>query len=316
MRGTLLSVVAAFAGSLLVVLVHPLLGICVTAWSLAFLVFGRRSAVAWVLGPLAGAAATWLAWRFTYYGMFLPIEGVPVTGRMPLVYLAWVTLSFLLAGPCATCLLRRHSPFAATSGVTVGLAALQVLALGLLADGAGMGLVKYVETSLAATVSVLGLPSDVAGLLSPVWPGVLIATCGVAGTMAVAGVGRVANRTGVTVHVLPPLAAVDLSPWLTLLPIVGLAAYAGSMLSTSFASTLEVVGINVLMVSWCVFFFQGLAVFAGLFDRVRLGRSGRLIGYAVVCVTELFLPIVSLIGLGDIWLNLRRLPREGAASGG
>jgi hypothetical protein len=59
-----------------------------------------------------------------------------------------------------------------------------------------------------------------------------------------------------------------------------------------------------------VFFLQGVAVFAALYERAKIGRPARSLGYVVLGVTEMLLPLVSLTGFADVWLNLRRLPRE------
>jgi uncharacterized protein YybS (DUF2232 family) len=60
-----------------------------------------------------------------------------------------------------------------------------------------------------------------------------------------------------------------------------------------------------------VLFAQGVAVFAGLYERVKVSKAGRAFGYATLAITEAFLPLVSLTGLVDVWLNFRKLPRDG-----
>jgi len=309
-RRVALSVVAALGGALLVVIAHPLVGLCVTAWGLASLVYERRPALAWMMGVLAGVLATLVA-RVSEYVMFLPITGVPVDGSVPLIYMGWITLSFLLVGPGAATALRKRSPFVVTGVVIVGLAAAQLLALWRLSADAGMSVDEYVLATVTATFAVLEVTPEVVGTMAELWPSLVLTTSVLTGVLAMVGTGTVARRSGATIRSLPGLAALDLSPWLTLLPIVGLALYVASTLATPVAGLLESGGVNVLIVARWVFFFQGLAVFASLFDRVKLGRTGRLIGYPMVCAAEIMLPTVSLIGLADIWLNLRRLPREG-----
>jgi hypothetical protein len=61
---------------------------------------------------------------------------------------------------------------------------------------------------------------------------------------------------------------------------------------------------------------QGIAVFAGVYQRVGLGRFSRSLGYMLLGVAEVLLPLVSLTGLADVWVNFRRLPREKVADGG
>lgn len=318
-----LDIATALVGALLVVPVHPLLGICVTGWSLASLVYQRRTALAWVMGIVAGALATLLA-SSTAYLTYVPIYDVPVTARAPLVYMAWATLSFLLAGPVAAKLVQHRSAFEVFAVVSLGLFVLQVAVLWQFAAGAGMGLVEYVVASvtayMAANVEVMSsaypaLPDDTLQLLMSISPSVLVSTIGLTGLFAVSRLDRIATRARVTIRRFPALASLDLSPLLTLLPISGAALLAASMLDVSYASMLQVVGINLVLVSRWVFFFQGLAVSAGLFERAKFARSARAIGYGLLAVAEVLTYVVSLIGLADIWVNIRQLSREGTAPG-
>jgi hypothetical protein len=41
----------------------------------------------------------------------------------------------------------------------------------------------------------------------------------------------------------------------------------------------------------------------------------RVLGFVLLAVTEALVPLVSIIGLADVWLNLRRLPRDGSPTG-
>jgi len=68
---------------------------------------------------------------------------------------------------------------------------------------------------------------------------------------------------------------------------------------------------NLLVVARMVFLLQGIAVFAGLYRRANVSRPVRVLGFALLGATEMMIPAVSLTGLADIWLNLRRLPRDG-----
>ncbi len=65
----------------------------------------------------------------------------------------------------------------------------------------------------------------------------------------------------------------------------------------------EPVSINVLNVSFVLFFFQGIAVVARFFERLKMGPFWQLI-FMVLVIVHLFL-FVSLLGLIDYWFNFR-----------
>jgi uncharacterized protein YybS (DUF2232 family) len=60
---------------------------------------------------------------------------------------------------------------------------------------------------------------------------------------------------------------------------------------------------------------QGLAVFAALYRRISVGRVMRIIGFVLLGLTEVLVPSVSVLGLVDLFLNLRKFPRAGAKAG-
>ncbi len=66
---------------------------------------------------------------------------------------------------------------------------------------------------------------------------------------------------------------------------------------------LAAVSANVMNVSVVLFFFQGIAVVARAFERLRMGSFWQFI-FMVLIVVHLFL-FVSLVGLMDYWLDFR-----------
>jgi uncharacterized protein YybS (DUF2232 family) len=75
------------------------------------------------------------------------------------------------------------------------------------------------------------------------------------------------------------------------------------------------VGENALRITQWVLFLQGIAVFAALYRKVGLGRLSRTFGFILLGVTEAFVPLVSMTGLIDMWVNVRKLPRDGQSGG-
>jgi hypothetical protein len=58
-------------------------------------------------------------------------------------------------------------------------------------------------------------------------------------------------------------------------------------------------------------FLQGVAVFASLYRRMGAGKIAKTVGLVLLTLTELLIPFpsVSVVGLADLFANLRRLPR-------
>jgi hypothetical protein len=126
-----------------------------------------------------------------------------------------------------------------------------------------------------------------------------------------------AKRAEVEVDGLPPLARLDLSFHLTWLVVVGLGLMAFARFQGSSADMIGVVGVNLMILARGALFIQGLAVFAGLYGKANFGRVGRTIGYVFLIITEVITPapvpigLVSATGLVDLWVNIRKLPRQG-----
>jgi len=64
-------------------------------------------------------------------------------------------------------------------------------------------------------------------------------------------------------------------------------------------------GINGLIVSGVLYFFQGLAVFLHMLDKWKVPAYLRIILYLLLVLQSYGLILLSLLGLADIWLNLR-----------
>jgi uncharacterized protein YybS (DUF2232 family) len=76
-------------------------------------------------------------------------------------------------------------------------------------------------------------------------------------------------------------------------------------------SGLRLISLNLLLVLALIYFCQGMAVVAAWFNRLRLPRFLRLVGYALLFLNPLFILIITL-GLMDLWLDFRRLRQSEA----
>ena len=88
----------------------------------------------------------------------------------------------------------------------------------------------------------------------------------------------------------------DAVVWLLILSLLG--TFGGFELKK-----LAAVSANVMNVAFVLFFFQGIAVVAKFFERLRMGSFWQFL-FMVLIVVHLFL-FVSLVGLIDYWLDFR-----------
>lgn len=300
--------VAAVAGTFATVLIDPLIGLPVVGAALAGLAFGGRTTASVLLALLAGLAAS-----AALYGLTLPLLGSPVTVRESAGQTALTLASLLVAGPVAAVLMRRTSTFATAIVLTVAFSADAIAKLAIPASLAGQSVTGYIEATLRALASQIGTTDEVVKMIVATWPGMYVAIGGLTALFVMVGVGAMGARFGVTTRKVPPLTVLDLDVRTVVLPIAAVALLAAGKLPVAYASALEIVGNNLLLVARLVFFLQGIAVFAGLYERAKFARPVRMLGFVVLGVTEMFVPAVSLTGLADMWLNLRRLPRDGVA---
>lgn len=312
----------AVLGALAAVFLHPVIGLPVAGAALAGLAFRAPAVASAGVAVIAGSAVGLLAGAGDAITIVLPMVGVALPLRAPYVFAGLTAASLVLVGPVAAQSMRRRGSVGTAVGVTVGLSAAQLAALALIASGAGRPLgefVGYVVDGLVGVLSQGGAADASVSLIAEsreaivaLWPSLMVVTNGLVALGVVIAVGMVAKRIGVSLGPVPQLAQFDLSPWVVLAPILALALLAAERLAIDGAPVLGVIGLNVLSVARWVFFLQGMAVFAALFGRLKTGRPARIFGYVLLGIAESQLWLGSVLGLADIWLNLRRLPRDGA----
>lgn len=78
---------------------------------------------------------------------------------------------------------------------------------------------------------------------------------------------------------------------------------------------LKTIGLNSLIILMTIYFFQGIAIVAFYFERVRFPRVIRIVLYSLVATQHIFLFIIIGLGFFDMWLNFRRLGKEKDSSG-
>lgn len=297
---------AAAFGAMLAVVFDPTFGLPIAGAALAGLAFGGRPRLSLLIGLVSGVAA----------GVLDVAMRVLLTGDRPpmaesLAVIGIVVGSVLVAGPLTASLMKRVSAARTTITVTSLLAGLSAAELWLYAQHAGQSVGEYSRQMFGEVAAQAGLAEEMVETAVRLWPGALVVQSGLIAIVVVMVVGLAGRRVGVELRRFPPLADFDLDARAALLPIVAVALMAAARLSGQGDTWLETAGVNVLMVARFVFFVQGVAVFAGLYRKANVSRTMRGFGFVVLGVTELFVPAVSLTGLADVWINIRRLSRDG-----
>jgi uncharacterized protein YybS (DUF2232 family) len=85
----------------------------------------------------------------------------------------------------------------------------------------------------------------------------------------------------------------------------------GGLLLLSKGLMLSSIGLNMLIISLCVFFFQGIAIVSYFFHKKNIPLFLRAVGYMLIVIQQLFMLIVIGIGLFDVWADFRRLKKQG-----
>jgi hypothetical protein len=103
---------------------------------------------------------------------------------------------------------------------------------------------------------------------------------------------------------------VPLSEWANPEWLIFVFLMAGFMLLIPVKS-LRLISLNILLVVGFLYFCQGIAVVAAIFQRFQVPLFLRLLGYPLLFMNPLFFMII-ILGLMDLWLDFRRLqqPRD------
>ena len=72
---------------------------------------------------------------------------------------------------------------------------------------------------------------------------------------------------------------------------------------------LKSVGLNLLILSLSVFFFQGIAIVSYFFHRKNIPLILRGIGYGMIIIQHIFLVTVVGLGFFDVWADFRKLKK-------
>ena len=152
---------------------------------------------------------------------------------------------------------------------------------------------------------------QLADLLLQLLPMAYFFTAFLTGVAVILAIVWAARRSDRTVKV-PRLSQLDLTPHVVWPFIVALLALAASNSSLPYKSVMWTVGLNLLLSVRALFALQGFGVSAGVLDRTGVGRGGRIFALAALAALDAFTFAISFVGLLDLWINFRHLPRDGA----
>jgi hypothetical protein len=282
--------------------------------------------------PIAAAPLGWLAYRFGYaqaaaVAVFATAVATLAWGDLSAAVLAGPAL--LAVGPGTAWALQRWSALRVISGLAVVLVVGAVVPAAVGAAIAGSTLpdvmaqmirTMVVASSASASLRQSGSADQVkeaAALVTRVatlsWPGALAVWFAIPAVFVVPVVSRSGRAVGRKVSAPPALPDIDVTPHIVWPTIAGLALLAAATYLRQPEGWIMLVGWNLLLVVRPILFFQGLGDFAALYRKAGISRTGRRIGYLFLAFAETVVPFsISLLGLVDLFANLRRLPRAGS----
>jgi len=85
---------------------------------------------------------------------------------------------------------------------------------------------------------------------------------------------------------------------------------AAAVLSLVGSGTIKNAGYCLVIVSVILYFFQGMAVFIHLLDRWKVPGYLRIVLYVILAVQSYGLLLLAMIGIGDIWIDFRKLAND------
>ncbi len=95
-------------------------------------------------------------------------------------------------------------------------------------------------------------------------------------------------------------------------PLVWLAVLSGTFFIL-LPAPLSMIGLNGLIVSATLYFFQGLAIAASFFDKWSVPRFFRVLIYGLIFIQTYGIIILSFLGLIDVWADFRKLDQPGGS---
>jgi len=278
--------------------------------------------------PVAAFSLGWIAYRFGP----VPSVALALAAAIPVAVFGpgalgvdrldglFVAVALLVAGPGTAWALKRHSALSVVAFTSILMAAAYLVTpTGAQSLAGTLEAMRQITDALVAGGGVadpVAFKADLAARIAEMtmsWPSLIVYSMGVGMLLAVPLVSRAGRSLGHQVNSYPALADADLSFDLIWPTIVGLALLAAGTFWGAGRGVVFTIGLNVLMLVRPALALQGLSVFAALYRKIGVGRFMRTGGFALLGLTEVLLPSVSVLGVIDLFLNLRKNPRGAGA---
>lgn len=275
--------------------------------------------------PVAAFSLGWMAYRFGS----LPSVALALAAAIPVAVFGpgvfgidrldalFVAVALLVAGPGTAWALKRHSALSVVASASILMAAAYLVTpTGAQSLAGTIEAMRQITDALVAGGGVAdpaAFKVDLAARIAEMtmsWPSLIVYSMGVGMLLAVPLVSRAGRSLGQQVNGYPALADADLSFDLVWPTIVGLTLLAAGTFWGAGRGAVSMVGLNVLMLIRPALALQGLSVFAALYRKIGVGRFMRTGGFALLGLTEVLLPSVSVLGVIDLFLNIRKVPRS------
>lgn len=261
-------------------------------------------------GRLMGAAAALVA----AVALSFSLGASSVVAAIASCLVALVTVEALLAGRltpglgclvvagAAVCTFGADSLVAATRGTTVAADVESLLSL-------------YAEEFSSVSVTAASLVQQVRSVLSVLWPTAYVVSAFGSYLFAVIGAGAAARKTTERTIAVPRLVDYDLPLWVVAVLVAAAAVLAfGLTVDGPAADAALMASANVVMGLRLAFAAQGLAVLVWFLNRNGSGALTKALLGALALYLEVQFVVLTVVGLVDVWANLRHLPR-GESSG-
>lgn len=254
--------------------------------------------------------------------LFAVAEGIVITA---VALFANSGMGMLLVGEVLCVLgvvwcMRNHA--ATLAGICAVIVATALVNIGIeaaVATAAGSSLSQVVDGLLAYMVSVAqdaagtGIQAElivrqIAPVLKALWPFTYVASAGMDALAAGIGSYLMYVRTSGIPRV-PAIAAFDMPMWPVGVLIASILGLSASLSGFPGAEVLLSASVTALMSVRFIFAIQGFAVVLTFANRFRFGCLGRTLLLVLSIWLETMFFIVSIVGLIDVWANIRKLTR-------
>ncbi|MBE9503641.1 MAG: DUF2232 domain-containing protein [Proteobacteria bacterium] len=166
--------------------------------------------------------------------------------------------------------------------------------------GQSISLNERAGMSVAQVKALKDLAPAIGDVLSQLYPSLLVVAVLITLWLNVMVLSRIFLRMGLDAPFR------NLSSWKAPEPLVWAVVLSGISFFVD-VPTLKVIGMNLLVVLFTIYFFQGMAIISFYFNKKKV--AGLLKGFLYVLIVWYLGALVALVGLFDTWADFRKLSK-------